>query len=125
MNQWAVMGATFENLGDQLRDACENLETRCESDPVFDALAAVYAMMIDTLKSQIRFANYLFDRMDTAFSESASDDDTDKPQEAELSREADQLLIEAESLPCVCQGRAFYAIDDGGMCVCCGKPRSA
>ena len=64
MTNWQVVGRAFKSLGSGLLVACENIEVACESDPEFYELYSIYAMMLDTLKSQMRFADSKFDEID-------------------------------------------------------------
>lgn len=64
MRKWRVLGQAFENIGSDLSMACENMETNCEVGEAFEEMYMVYAMMLDTLKAQRRFAAAKFDEID-------------------------------------------------------------
>lgn len=60
MRKWKTLGKAFENVGNDLRIACENMETICEDDEFFEGMYVLYTMLLDTLKAQQRFIGEVF-----------------------------------------------------------------
>ena len=64
MRKWKALGQAFENIGDDLRIACENMEINCEANEEFEEMYILYAMLLDGLKTQRRFIGTVFDEID-------------------------------------------------------------
>lgn len=64
MNKWAALSQAFENLGNDVALACENMETTVEVDNRFDVLYIVYVVLLETMKTTRQVIANKFDEID-------------------------------------------------------------